>query len=106
MVLFPVFRRLRRVNSESRIQAVRDHLSPLLASITVSPALIDTLMETEPSEAWLQPVADLERVLLSLRSGPRIAVRKDLDEVVERLRIRVRTLIRRFQYLHSTYEIT
>ena len=72
---------------------MRDGLSPLLGSIVVSPALIDTLMQTEPSEAWLQPVADLEKILVAVRGGPRVDVRKDLDEVVEKLRIRV-SLIR------------
>jgi hypothetical protein len=55
----------------------------------VSPALIQTLMETEPSEAWLQPVDDLEKALVAVRSGPRVESRKDLEDVVEKLRIRV-----------------
>lgn len=71
------------------VQTVRNSLSPLLTSITVSPALIQTLMETEPSEAWIQPVDDLEKALVAIRSGPKVNSRKDLEEVVEKLRIRV-----------------
>lgn len=70
-------------------QAVRNSLCPLLANITVSPVLIEALMTTEPSEAWLQPVAELERILMAVRSGPRVGARKDLEEVVEKLRNRV-----------------
>jgi hypothetical protein len=46
-------------------------------------------METEPSEAWIQPVDDLEKALVAVRSGPKVNSRKDLEEVVEKLRIRV-----------------
>lgn len=67
----------------------------------MSPALIQTLMETEPSEAWIQPVDDLEKALVAIRSGPKVASRKDLEDVVENLRIRVSgeisTLIAAFQ---------
>lgn len=46
-------------------------------------------METEPSEAWIQPVDDLEKALVAVRSGPKVNSRKNLEEVVEKLRIRV-----------------
>jgi len=77
-------------------KAVRNSLSPLLASITVSPVLIETLMSTEPSEGWLQPVAELEKILMAVKSGPRVAARKDLEDVVEKLRNRVTLALRGF----------
>lgn len=70
-------------------QAVRVNLTSLLSNIVISPKLIATLLNTEPSEAWIEPVAELERVLLAVRSGPRISLRRDLDEVAEKLRLRV-----------------
>ena len=76
------------------MQAVRNNLSPLLTNMVISPALIYTLTSTEPSEAWLQPVADLEKIILAVRSAPRTSVRKDLEDAVEKLRIRVTGALR------------
>jgi hypothetical protein len=78
------------------MQAVRSSLNPLLSSITVSPRLIDLLMDTEPSEAWLDPIAELETILLAVRGGPRSEPRHDLEEVVEKLRIRAMGALRTF----------
>jgi hypothetical protein len=64
--------------------------------MVISPALIDTLTSTEPSEAWLQPVSDLEKIILAVRSAPRTSVRKDLEDAVEKLRIRVTGALRSF----------
>lgn len=77
-------------------QTVRNSLSPLLANMVISPALIDTLTSTEPSDSWLQPVADLEKIILAVRSAPRTASRKDLEDAVEKLRIRVTGALRGF----------
>ena len=71
-------------------QALQSSLGPLVSSLLIPPDLIDIIVDTEPSEVWINAVADLEDRLTAIRSGPRVAARKDLDDVAEKLRIKVK----------------
>ncbi|KAM0754633.1 hypothetical protein T439DRAFT_321664 [Meredithblackwellia eburnea MCA 4105] len=68
-------------------KAVERSLSPLLSAIIIPPALIQTIFETEVSEAWVPPITELDAKLGAIRSGPRIESRKALDDAAEGLRL-------------------
>lgn len=79
-------------------KTLQTQLGPVLASMIIPPELIDIIIDTDPSERWLEAIEMLEQKLTAIRSGPRIAARQDLDMAAEKLRIRVsRTLC----YLHK-----
>jgi hypothetical protein len=44
-------------------------LSPYIANTVIPPSLISTIMSTEPNEAWLPAIKDLEIRLVSLRTS-------------------------------------
>ncbi|GAA6058538.1 hypothetical protein JCM10212_006977 [Sporobolomyces blumeae] len=75
---------------EGRLQArkaVDRALQPFLSSITISPSLVHTIVETEPSRAWIPAIIELDERLGAVRGGARVESRKKLDEVAEALRV-------------------
>lgn len=83
-----------------RSQALEMHLSPVVASLTIPPELIDVILNTEPGLTWLPAIAQLEAKLTAIRSGPRVTARKSLDDAADKLRIKV-TLS--FACVHRSY---
>ncbi|SGY33694.1 BQ5605_C002g01528 [Microbotryum silenes-dioicae] len=75
---------------EGRLQArkaVERSLHPYLESITLSPPLIHTIIETPVGDHWIDAIPELDQKLGAIRSGPRIQGRKALDEIAEALRV-------------------
>ncbi|KDE05415.1 hypothetical protein MVLG_04210 [Microbotryum lychnidis-dioicae p1A1 Lamole] len=75
---------------EGRLQArkaVERSLHPYLESITLSPPLIHTIIETPVGDHWIDAIPELDQKLGAIRSGPRIQARKALDEIAEALRV-------------------
>lgn len=80
------------MTQEGKWQAVERSLHPFLESITISPALINTIMDSEVSPTWIQAVRELDAKLAAIRSGPRVEGRRSLDRVAEALRLKVGSL--------------
>ncbi|SCV68569.1 BQ2448_690 [Microbotryum intermedium] len=75
---------------EGRLQArkaVERSLHPYLESITLSPPLIHTIIETPVGDHWIDAITELDQKLGAIRSGPRIQGRKALDDIAEALRV-------------------
>jgi hypothetical protein len=70
-------------------QALEKSLNPFLRDIAISPSLIHTIADTEPGEDWLPAISELEVRLSAIRGGPRVAARQSLDDVAEKLRVKV-----------------
>ena len=70
-------------------QLIAKQLADLLPKIVISPALIDTLLATEPSAKWLEPIATLEQAIVSIRTSARVTSRQSLDDAVELLKSHV-----------------
>ncbi|KAI5481798.1 vacuolar sorting protein, Vps52/Sac2 family protein [Pseudohyphozyma bogoriensis] len=68
-------------------KAVESSLQPLLSSIILPPPLLQTLLTTPVSNDWIEPITALSSLLSSIRSGPRVASRKSLDDAAEAIRI-------------------
>ncbi|KAM0793560.1 hypothetical protein ACM66B_000996 [Microbotryomycetes sp. NB124-2] len=77
-------------------RAVERTLHPFLESITISPSLINTIMDTDVDEAWITAVPELDAKLGAIRSGPRVEGRRNLDNVAEALRLRATSRILSF----------
>lgn len=71
-------------------RAVEKALDPFLKEIVLQPKLIDLVLETDVGLDWVEPIKDLSLKILAIRSGPRVAARKNLDEAAEALRVKVR----------------
>ncbi|KAK4055129.1 Vacuolar protein sorting-associated protein 52 [Microbotryomycetes sp. JL201] len=81
---------------EGRLDARRSverALHPFLESITIPPALINTIMDTDVNEAWITAIPELDAKIGSIRSGPRVESRRNLDNVAEALRLRATSRI-------------
>lgn len=65
-------------------------LAPLLSKIVIPPELINIILDTEPGDKWIPAIEELELRITAIRSGPRVAARQSLDNVAEKLRIKVR----------------
>ncbi|GAA5865424.1 hypothetical protein JCM8547_001240 [Rhodosporidiobolus lusitaniae] len=78
---------------EGRLQArkaVERSLHPFITSITLSPSLITTIIDTDPASntaAWIPAVRELDAKLGAIRGGARVESRKTLDEAAEALRV-------------------
>ena len=70
-------------------QLIAKQLADLLPKIVISPALIDTLLATEPSAKWLEPIATLEQAIVAIRTSARVTSRQTLDDAIELLKSHV-----------------
>jgi len=63
-------------------------LGQTLSRLIIPRELIDLIVDTEPNDAWLIGIIELESRLTAIRGGPRVASRQNLDTVAEKLRIK------------------
>ncbi|KAH8929151.1 Vps52/Sac2 [Atractiella rhizophila] len=77
-------------------RAVEEQLGPFLAGIVISPALITTILETQPGDDWIPVIEELDSKLTAIRSGARISIRKELDEAAEKVRLKASDSLRTF----------
>ncbi|GAA6036657.1 hypothetical protein JCM8097_001278 [Rhodosporidiobolus ruineniae] len=71
-------------------KAIERSLHPFLRSITLSPTLIRTLLDTDPASntaGWITAVRELDAKLGAIRGGARVESRRSLDEAAEGLRV-------------------
>ncbi|GAA6004369.1 hypothetical protein JCM10207_000689 [Rhodosporidiobolus poonsookiae] len=71
-------------------KAVERSLHPFISSIIIPPALITTIVDTDPAthtDAWIPAVRDLDAKLGAIRGGARVESRKALDDAAETLRV-------------------
>ncbi|GAA5932560.1 hypothetical protein JCM3775_005959 [Rhodotorula graminis] len=68
-------------------KAVERSLNPFLSSITISPLLISTILDTDVNDAWIPAVRELDAKLGAIRGGARVDSRRNLDEAAEALRV-------------------
>ncbi|GAA5833953.1 hypothetical protein JCM9279_004171 [Rhodotorula babjevae] len=68
-------------------KAVERSLNPFLSSITISPSLISTIIDTDVNDAWIPAVRELDAKLGAIRGGARVDSRRTLDEAAEALRV-------------------
>lgn len=78
---------------ESDIQKLEASLGPTVNSLVLPPDLITLILDTTPDESWLPAITLLDTKLSAIRSGPRVAARQTLDEVSEKLRLKVRCVV-------------
>lgn len=71
-------------------------LSSLISEITVPPALMTLILDTNVGEPWIDAVQDLERRLMLSKARVRVKAARDLGEVSEGLRIVAATKLRTF----------
>lgn len=83
----------RRLKSRRRIEKP---LSKLVSELTISPALILTILDTEVGESWIPVIGDFERRLDALEVRARVKAARDLGDVSEGLRIVAATKLRAF----------
>ncbi|KNE93243.1 hypothetical protein PSTG_13356 [Puccinia striiformis f. sp. tritici PST-78] len=85
---------------ENRLEGRRSlerKLSPYISSTVIPPSLISTIMNTEPSEAWLPAIKELEIRLISLRTSSFEKRPIDSsDHVADKLRLAAAHKIRSF----------
>ncbi|GAA5870235.1 hypothetical protein JCM16303_001936 [Sporobolomyces ruberrimus] len=74
-------------------RAVESSLQPFLQSITISPTLIGTIMDTQVSPNWIPAIIELDQKLGAVRGGARVENRVKLDQTAERLRVAATTKI-------------
>ncbi|KAK4052883.1 Vacuolar protein sorting-associated protein 52 [Microbotryomycetes sp. JL221] len=77
-------------------RAVETSLHPFVESITISPDLINNIMDTDVNVNWISFIPELDLKLGSIRSGPRVESRRNLDNVAEALRLRATSRIVQF----------
>ncbi|GAA5971384.1 hypothetical protein JCM21900_004314 [Sporobolomyces salmonicolor] len=68
-------------------KAVERSLHPFIESITISPALVHTIVETEIDHNWITAIVELDAKLGAIRGGARVETRRKLDEAAEALRL-------------------
>ncbi|GAA5993730.1 hypothetical protein JCM5350_004808 [Sporobolomyces pararoseus] len=74
-------------------KAVQRSLQPFLESITISPGLISTILDTPVSPSWIPAIIELDQKLGAIRGGARVESRKPLDQASEGLRLAATTKI-------------
>ncbi|GAA5842052.1 hypothetical protein JCM3766R1_005734 [Sporobolomyces carnicolor] len=74
-------------------KAVERSLQPFLEAITISPALIRSILDTPVSPSWIPAVVELDQKLGAVRGGARVETRRQLDQVAEALRLAATTKI-------------
>ncbi|CEQ42130.1 SPOSA6832_03907, partial [Sporobolomyces salmonicolor] len=68
-------------------KALERSLHPFIESITISPALVHTIVETEIDHNWITAIVELDAKLGAIRGGARVETRRKLDEAAEALRL-------------------
>jgi hypothetical protein len=71
-------------------QSIAKPLNNLISEIILSPALITTIRDTRPGDAWLPLVAELEEKIHAVRVNGRVKAAHEMGMVVEGLKAKVR----------------
>lgn len=82
-----------RLKSRRRIEKP---LSKLVSELTIPPALILTILDTEVGESWIPAIDDFEGRLRTLEVRARVKAARDLGDISEGLRIVAATKLRAF----------
>ncbi|KAI6134979.1 Vps52-domain-containing protein [Pisolithus croceorrhizus] len=82
-----------RLKSRRRIEKP---LSKLVSELTIPPALILTILDTEVGESWIPVIDDFEGRLDTLEVRARVKAARDLGDISEGLRIVAATKLRAF----------
>ncbi|KAH9062806.1 vacuolar sorting protein [Lactarius vividus] len=82
-----------RLKSRKKIEKP---LASLISDVTLSPGVVNTLLDTDVGESWLHAISDFELRLEGLKVRGRVRAARDLGEVAEGLRIVAATKIRAF----------
>ncbi|RSH88841.1 hypothetical protein EHS25_003069 [Saitozyma podzolica] len=87
----------RSADIESQLKGRKTILPPLnalLADITLPPALVLTLRDTQPSqnpELWLSAIAQLDEKIHAVRSRGKVRAAKEMESVIDGLRLKALT---------------
>lgn len=76
------------------LQTILPPLNALLADITLPPALVLTLRDTQPSqnpELWLSAIAQLDEKIHAVRSRGKVRAAKEMESVIDGLRLKALT---------------
>ncbi|KAH9179812.1 vacuolar sorting protein [Lactarius sanguifluus] len=82
-----------RLKSRKKIEKP---LASLISDVTLSPGVVNTILDTDVGESWLHTISDFELRLEGLKVRGRVRAARDLGEVAEGLRIVAATKIRAF----------
>ncbi|KAI9448141.1 vacuolar sorting protein [Lactarius indigo] len=82
-----------RLKSRKKIEKP---LANLISDVTLSPGVVNTILDTDVGESWLHAISDFELRLEGLKVRGRVRAARDLGEVAEGLRIVAATKIRAF----------
>lgn len=82
-----------RLKSRRRIEKP---LSKLVSELTIPPALVLTILDTEVGESWIPVIDDFEGRLGTLEVRARVKAARDLGDISEGLRIVAATKLRAF----------
>jgi hypothetical protein len=76
------------------LQTILPPLNALLADITLPPALVLTLRDTQPSQnpdLWLSAIAQLDEKIHAVRSRGKVRAAKEMESVIDGLRLKALT---------------
>lgn len=71
-------------------------LASLISDVTLSPGIVNTILDTDVGESWIPAISDFELRLEGLKVRGRVRATRDLGEVAEGLRIVAATKLRAF----------
>lgn len=75
-------------------QTILPSLNALLSDITLPPALVLTLRDTQPSanpELWLTAISQLEEKIVAIQSRDKVNAAREMESVMEGLRVKALT---------------
>jgi hypothetical protein len=62
-------------------------LANLISDVTLSPVVVNTILDTDVDESWIPAISEFELRLEGLKVRGRVRAARDLGEVAEGLRI-------------------
>ncbi len=62
-------------------------MASLISDVTLSPDVVNTILDTDVGESWISAISDFELRLEGLKVRGRVRAARDLGEVAEGLRI-------------------
>lgn len=62
-------------------------MANLISDLTLSPGVVNTILDTDVCEAWIPVISEFELRLEGLKMRGRVRAARDLSEVAEGLRI-------------------
>jgi hypothetical protein len=77
-------------------------LANLISDLTLSPGVVNTILDTDVGESWIPAISEFELRLEGLKVRGRVRAARDLSEVAEALRIVVCFFVWRSQLLTRT----